>query len=111
MTHVCCSPSQNAEDKDLFEYALYRIRYDHDLERVQVSLRSKKLWGLRVMNGNTLGVRREPLLKPGTVRELLNDNALSRPFEVSTRILGRRTAPFAPFIISYRVSHGFTPRS
>ena len=32
-------------------------------------------------------------------------------FEVSTRILGRRTAPFPPFRFSYRVPHGFTPRS
>ena len=31
--------------------------------------------------------------------------------EVSTRILGRRTAPFPPFLIPYRVPHGFTPRS
>ena len=30
---------------------------------------------------------------------------------VSTRILGRRTAPFVPFLIPYRVPHGFTPRS
>ena len=29
----------------------------------------------------------------------------------STRVLGRRTAPFAPFLIPYRVPHGFTPRS
>ena len=28
--------------------------------------------------------------------------------EVSTRILGRRTAPFPPFLISERVPHGFT---
>ena len=27
---------------------------------------------------------------------------------VSTRILGRRTAPFPPLLISYRVPHGFT---
>ena len=32
-------------------------------------------------------------------------------FTVSTRILGRRTAPFPPFLIPYRVPHGFTPRS
>ena len=31
--------------------------------------------------------------------------------DVSTRILGRRTAPFPPFLIPYRVPHGFTPRS
>ena len=31
--------------------------------------------------------------------------------QVSTRILGGRTAPFAPFLIPYRVPHGFTPRS
>ena len=30
---------------------------------------------------------------------------------VSTRILGRRTAPFPPFLIPYRVPHGVTPRS
>ena len=30
---------------------------------------------------------------------------------VSTRILGRRTAPFAPFLFPYRVPHGFTSRS
>ena len=30
---------------------------------------------------------------------------------VSTRILGRRAAPFPPFLISYRVPHGFYPRS
>ena len=30
---------------------------------------------------------------------------------VSTRILSRRTAPFAPFLIPYRVPHGLTPRS
>ena len=30
---------------------------------------------------------------------------------VSTRILGRRTAPFPPLRIPYRVPHGFTPRS
>ena len=29
---------------------------------------------------------------------------------VSTRILGRRTAPFPLFLIPYRVPHGFTPR-
>ena len=29
----------------------------------------------------------------------------------STRILGRRTAPFPPFLIPKRVPHGFTPRS
>ena len=31
--------------------------------------------------------------------------------EVSTGILGRRTAPFPPLPIFYRVPHGFTPRS
>ena len=31
--------------------------------------------------------------------------------EVSTRILGRRTAPLPPFRIPNRVPHGFTPRS
>ena len=31
--------------------------------------------------------------------------------QVSTRILGRRTAPFPPFLIPCRVPHGFTPRS
>ena len=30
---------------------------------------------------------------------------------VSTRILGRRTAPFQPFLIPYRAPRGFTPRS
>ena len=30
---------------------------------------------------------------------------------ISTRILGRRTAPYPPFLISNRVPHGFTPRS
>ena len=30
---------------------------------------------------------------------------------VSTRILGRRTAPFQTFRIPYRAPHGFTPRS
>ena len=30
---------------------------------------------------------------------------------LSTRILGRRTAPFPPFLISHRVPHGSTPRS
>ena len=30
---------------------------------------------------------------------------------VSTRILGRRTAPFPPFLIPYRVPRGFTPIS
>ena len=30
---------------------------------------------------------------------------------VSTRILGRRTVTFAPFLIPYRVPHGFYPRS
>ena len=29
---------------------------------------------------------------------------------VSTRILGRRTAPFSPFLIPNRVSHGVNPR-
>ena len=29
----------------------------------------------------------------------------------SMRILGRRTAPFQPFLIPYRAPHGFTPRS
>ena len=29
----------------------------------------------------------------------------------STRILGRRTAPFPPFLIPSRVPHGFAPRS
>ena len=31
--------------------------------------------------------------------------------EVSTRILGRRTAPFPPFLILNRSPHGFKPRS
>ena len=31
--------------------------------------------------------------------------------QVSTRILGRRTAPFLPFLIPNRAPHGFTPRS
>ena len=31
--------------------------------------------------------------------------------EVSTRILGRRTAPFPPFFISNAPPHGLTPRS
>ena len=31
--------------------------------------------------------------------------------QVSTRILGRRTAPFPHFLIHYRVPHGFIPRS
>ena len=31
--------------------------------------------------------------------------------KVSTRILGRRTAPFQLFLIPYRAPHGFTPRS
>ena len=30
---------------------------------------------------------------------------------VSTRILGRRNGAFPPFLIPYRVPHGFTPRS
>ena len=30
---------------------------------------------------------------------------------ISTRILGRRTVPFPPFLIPNRVPHGFTPRS
>ena len=29
---------------------------------------------------------------------------------VSTRILGRRTARFSPFLIPYRVPHGFNPK-
>ena len=28
--------------------------------------------------------------------------------QVSSRILGRRTVPFPPFLIPYRVPHGFT---
>ena len=40
-----------------------------------------------------------------------NDLELLKQVSVSTRILGRRTAPFPPFLISYRVPHGFTPRS
>ena len=31
--------------------------------------------------------------------------------QVSTRILGGRTAPFPPLLIPHRVPHGFTPRS
>ena len=31
--------------------------------------------------------------------------------QVSTRTLGRRTAPFPPFLIPHRVPHGFNPRS
>ena len=31
--------------------------------------------------------------------------------QVSTRILGRRTAPFTTFLVPHRVPHGFTPRS
>ena len=31
--------------------------------------------------------------------------------QVSTRVLGRCTAPFPPFLIPNRVPHGFTPRS
>ena len=30
---------------------------------------------------------------------------------ISTRILGRRTAPFSPVLISDRAPHGVTPRS
>ena len=30
---------------------------------------------------------------------------------ISTRILGRRTAPFPGFLVPQRVPHGFTPRS
>ena len=30
--------------------------------------------------------------------------------DAATRILGRRTAPFPPFLIPDRVPHGFTPR-
>ena len=40
-----------------------------------------------------------------------NDLELLKQVSVSTRILGRRTAPFPTFLISYRVPHGFTPRS
>ena len=29
----------------------------------------------------------------------------------SSRILGRRTAPFSPFLIPHRAPHGVTPRS
>ena len=36
---------------------------------------------------------------------------LTREIQVSTRILGRRTAPFSPFLIPHRVPHGLTPRS
>ena len=35
----------------------------------------------------------------------------SRLEQVSTSILGRRKAPFSPFLIHNRVPHGFTPRS
>ena len=36
---------------------------------------------------------------------------LNRFLQVSTRVLGRRTEPFPPFLSPNRVSHGFTPRS
>ena len=38
----------------------------------------------------------------------LNDCA---SLDCTTRILGRRAAPFPPFRITYCVPHGFTPRS
>ena len=47
------------------------------------------------------------LLEGGAVIGL----ALHGMHAVSTRILGRRTAPFPPFLVPYRVPHGFTPRS
>ena len=36
---------------------------------------------------------------------------MRRGAQVSTRIVGRRTALFSPFRIPYRVPHGVTPRS
>ena len=44
-----------------------------------------------------------------SLEELLQ--LVAEAIKVSTRILGRRTAPYPPFLIPYRVPRGFTPRS
>ena len=44
-----------------------------------------------------------PLLRPAPP-----DPVSGAQPQVSTRILGRRTAPFPPFLIPHRVPHGFT---
>ena len=45
------------------------------------------------------------MLRPGRLDQLLY---VPLP-QVSTRILGRRAAPFPPSLIPHRVPHGFTP--
>ena len=47
------------------------------------------------------------------LRHLARDHVVpaSRAPIISTRILGRRAAPFSPFLIPDHVLHGFTPRS
>ena len=46
---------------------------------------------------------------------LINDVTLLLELKLqvnaSTRILGRRAAAISPFLMPYRVPHGFTPRS
>ena len=39
------------------------------------------------------------------------DTSIGGALSVSTRILGRRTAPVPPFLVPHRAPHGFTPRS
>ena len=50
------------------------------------------------------------LLKRGKVKRVPTIVGAARD-EVSTRILGRRTAPLSPFLITDRAPHGVTPRS
>ena len=44
-----------------------------------------------------------------SVDDVIGDVIGTNPI-ISTRILGRRTAPFPPFLIPSRIPHGFHPR-
>ena len=65
--------------------------------------------------GRTFSVRLEGKngVKAGSFEfaRLIGTQISIQKHAVSTRILGRRTAPFPPFRIPYRVPHGFYPRS
>ena len=52
-------------------------------------------------------------LKPERRIQILRDVAGGMHYlhQASTRILGRRAAPFPPFLISYHAPHGLTPIS
>ena len=59
----------------------------------------------RARSGKNIGL----VLSDQQVGHMMNE--MDDDATVSTSILGRRAAPFPPFRITYRVPHGFTPRS